>query len=64
MAQLTIEIPDHLARWLESVAVMQKKSVEQVALERLNALFTGAGSPAAVLRAMKEPPCLNSTPLR
>jgi len=39
MRQLTIEIPDVLAQRLAWLAAEQKKSVEQVALERLASLL-------------------------
>ena len=39
MTNLTIQIPDDLARGLAGIASAQKKSVEQVALERLRSLF-------------------------
>ncbi len=61
MSQLTIQIPDDLARWLEGLTAEQKKSVEQVALERLCSLVWSAGSPGAVLRAMMEPPHLSAS---
>jgi hypothetical protein len=54
MTNLTIQIPDDLARGLEGIASAQKKSVEQVALERLRSLFDRASSPEAVLRAVRE----------
>jgi hypothetical protein len=53
---MTIQIPDDLARGLEGIAAAQKKSVEQVALERLRSLFDSATSPAAVLRSVRELP--------
>ena len=61
MANLIIEVPDELVRSLEGMAAAQRKSVQQLALERLSSLVEvipepGAGSPAAVLRAMQEPP--------
>ncbi|MGO9254933.1 MAG: hypothetical protein ACLQU1_01315 [Bryobacteraceae bacterium] len=61
MAYLNIELPDDLARRLEGIAAAQRKSIQQVALERLSSLVDlipepRAGSPAAVLRAMREPP--------
>ena len=56
MTQLTLQIPDDLARGLESIAAVQKKSVEQVAVERLRSLVNRTGSPEAVLRAMREAP--------
>ncbi len=65
MANLTIEMPDELARSLEEIAAAQHKSVQQLAIERLISLVEGgpgdrAGSPAAVLRAMQEPPHLHA----
>jgi hypothetical protein len=65
MANLNIEVPEDLARSLEGIAAAQHKSVQQLALERLRSLVEvtpelRAGSPAAVLRAMQEPPHLSS----
>ena len=42
MTQLTIEIPDVLARRLACLASAQNKSVEQVALEQLESLLEPA----------------------
>ena len=42
MAQLTIELPDALARHLARLASEQKKSVEQVAVEQLESLLEPA----------------------
>jgi hypothetical protein len=61
MLNLTIELPDRLAHDLEAIAAAQGKSIQQLALERLNSLVEvsvepRAGSPAAILRAMPEPP--------
>ncbi len=61
MANLIIEVPDELARSLEGIAAAQRKSIQQLALERLRSLVEitpqlPAGSPAAVLRVMGEPP--------
>jgi hypothetical protein len=42
MTQLTIEIPDALARPLAWLASEQKKSVEQVAIEQLESLLAPA----------------------
>jgi hypothetical protein len=56
MANLTIQIPDDLARGLEGIALAQKKSVEQVALERLRSLFERADSPDALLRVIRKLP--------
>jgi predicted transcriptional regulator len=50
---MTIQIPDDLARRLEGIAASQKKSVEQLVLERLRSLFDDASSPGAVLRAVR-----------
>jgi hypothetical protein len=61
MANLNIEVPDDLVRSLEGIAAVQRKSIQQLALERLSSLVEvipepRPGSPAAVLRAMQEPP--------
>jgi len=61
MANLNIEMPDDLERRLEGIAAAQRKSIEQLALERLISLVEDvpecrAGSPAAVLRAVQEAP--------
>jgi hypothetical protein len=61
MANLNIEMPDDLVRSLEGIAAAQRKSIQQLALERLISLVEDiperrAGSPAEVLRAMQEPP--------
>jgi hypothetical protein len=53
---MTIQIPDDLARGLEGIAAAQQKSVEQLALESLRALFDSASSPEVVLRAVRELP--------
>lgn len=65
MANLTIEIPDELSRALKAIVVAHHKSVQQLAIERLESLLEGspadrAGSPAAVLRAMQESPHLTA----
>jgi hypothetical protein len=65
MANLNIEVPDDLARSLEGIAAAQRKSVQQLALERLKSLVevipeARAGSPTAVLRVIHEPPHLSS----
>ena len=56
MTNLTIQIPDDLARRLEGIASAQKKTVEQVALERLRSLFDTPRSPQDILRALRELP--------
>jgi len=61
MANLNIEMPDDLARSLEGIAAARRKSVQQLALEQLSSLVEDipearVGSPAAILRAMHEPP--------
>ena len=66
MANLIIEMPDELVRSLAGMAAAQRKSVQQLALEQLSSLVEAApgpraGSPAAVLRVMQEPPHLSST---
>jgi hypothetical protein len=50
---MTIQIPDDLARGLEGIAALQKKSIEQIAVENLRLLFDQAGSPEAVLRTLR-----------
>ncbi len=45
---MTIQIPNDLAHGLEGIATAQQKSVEQVAVEGLRALFSSASSPEAV----------------
>ena len=61
MANLTIEMPDDLARGLEAMASAQHKSVQQLAVERLRGLVENSaeprpGSASAVLRAMRGEP--------
>ena len=61
MASLTIEVPEELVRSLEGIAATQRKSVQQLALERLISLVDvitapEAGSPELVLRVLREPP--------
>jgi hypothetical protein len=63
MSQLMLEIPEALAQRLAWLAAAQKKSIEQVALERLSSLLEVpkenlSGSPAALRQAMHEPPHL------
>jgi len=48
---MTIQVPDDLARDLERIAATQKKTVEQVTLERCALCFDAANSPEAFLRA-------------
>ena len=62
---LTLEVPDELARTLEGIAATQHMSIQQLALERLRTLVTGTaeppvGSAAALLRVIGEPPHLSS----
>jgi hypothetical protein len=61
MANLIIEVPEDLVRSLEGIAAAQRKSFQQLALERLSSLVEvipepRAGSPTAILRVMQEPP--------
>src|ERR1035437_1595006 len=61
MANLIIEVPDHLARSLERMAAAQRKTLQQLAVERLSSLVEAgptarAGSPLAILRVMLETP--------
>ena len=50
---MTIQIPDDLARGPEDIAALQKKSVEQIAVENLRLLFDQARFPEAVLRSVR-----------
>jgi hypothetical protein len=56
MTNLTIQIPDDLARALEVIASAQQKSVEEVAVERLGSLCDQPNSPQAILRAVRKLP--------
>jgi len=56
MTKLTIQIPDDLASGLRHIASLQKKSVEQVAVEHLNSLLGNASAPATVLRTIRQLP--------
>ena len=58
---LTLEVPDELARSLEGLAATQHMSIQQLALDRLRSLVPAntelqPGSAAALLRVMREPP--------
>ena len=57
---MTIQIPDDLARALEGIAALQRKSIEQIAVENLRLLFDQAGSPEAVLRSLRSLPHPNA----
>ncbi len=56
MGTMTIRIPDDLARGLEGIAAAQRKSVEELAVERLRSLFDRPTSPASVLRTIQALP--------
>ncbi len=61
MTNLIIEMPDDLARRLEGIAAVQRKTVQEIAIERLSSLVESdrgsrPGSPAALLRAVMDPP--------
>lgn len=53
---MTIQLPDDLARGLEEIAATQHKSVEQVAVESLRSVLDRPGSPAFILKAIREMP--------
>jgi len=53
---MTIQIPDDVSGGLESLALMQKKTVEEVAVEGLRLLFMDSDSPAALLRLLQSLP--------
>jgi len=61
MRNVTIELPDDLARDLELVATAHQRTLQQFAVERLRSLVEShaqelPGSPAAIIRAMQEGP--------
>ncbi len=53
MAQLTIELPDDLARQIENIAGGQNKSVQDFVLDGLRSRIPVKGSPAAILAALQ-----------
>jgi hypothetical protein len=53
---VTIQIPDDLTRGLEGLAAMQKKTVEEVAVEGLRLLFKESDSPGALLQSLRSLP--------
>jgi len=66
VTNVTIEMPDDLARGLERIAASQQKTVQQIAVERLRSLIEEnaelrPGSPAAVLGAMQDGPHLSAS---
>jgi len=68
MQNLTIELPDELARSLAGIAAGEHKTLEQLAVERLRSLVEPGpherpGSADAILRAVKRPPHLSSADL-
>ncbi len=61
MTNLTIEMPDELARGLEGLAAAEHKSLQQLAVERLSSLVeVPTGDAAAILRVMREAPHVSS----
>ena len=59
MPQITIDVPEELARKLEGLASARQKSVQRVALERLESIAV-PGTPAALLDAMRQPQHLSA----
>ncbi len=53
---MTIHIPDQLARDSARIAALESKSLEQLALERLESLLETANSPQAILRTIRSLP--------
>jgi gamma-glutamyl:cysteine ligase YbdK (ATP-grasp superfamily) len=53
---MTIRIPDDIARELEELAKAQKKSAQEVAVERLRSVLQKEASPQALLRAIRALP--------
>ena len=56
MATMTIQIPDDLARGLEGIAAAQRRSVQQLAVERLQAPLDTPASPESLLRTIRALP--------
>jgi len=54
--EVTIQIPDDLARRLERIAAVKKQSVEQLAVERLRAIIDRPTSPEVLLRNIRALP--------
>jgi hypothetical protein len=61
MTQITLQIPDDLASDLEAIATVERKTVEQVALDRIQVVPCRKGSPAAVLDALRRIPPVSPT---
>ncbi len=55
MTRVTIELPDDLAHRLEAIAAAEKKTVQQLTVERLTSLAI-PDSPSALLNALTELP--------
>jgi plasmid stability protein len=53
---MTIQIPDDLARGLQGLAALHRKSIEQLAVESLRQLVDPQSSPEAILRAVRSLP--------
>ena len=53
---MTIQIPDDLARGLEGIAAAQRRSVQQLAVERLQAPLDTPASPESLLRTIRALP--------
>ncbi|MFN0103701.1 MAG: hypothetical protein ACKV2U_16640 [Bryobacteraceae bacterium] len=56
LGEMTIHIPDDLARDLERIAAPQKQSVEQLAVERLRAIIDRSTSPEVLLQTIRALP--------
>ena len=53
---MTIQIPDDLVRGLAPIAAAQKKSVEQLAVDRLRAFLEEPASPQTLLQTLRALP--------
>ena len=51
--EMTIQIPDDLARGLEPIAAAQKQSMEELAVERLRSLVDRLASPSFLLQSIR-----------
>jgi hypothetical protein len=66
MPNVTIELPDDLARRLELMAAARQRTVQQFAIEGLRSLLEAQclnlpGSPAAIIRAARDAPQVSAS---
>jgi hypothetical protein len=56
MKEMTIRLPEDVAKRLEQVAMAQQKSMEQVAVERLRSVLENPASPQSLLSTIRALP--------